>query len=155
MGVAHGEIRNIIKGVREEYGPWPLTDAPLKTSTRVGAPKVLLEDDKGRHYDLGPTASYQTWLDPAALERVTNLLTHGGWVIKLHPDITRIEVNPERLSGRPTIRGRRIPADTIGQLGQDEAQIEVLKEDYDLDDSQIRDAVRWYEATQDFESVAA
>lgn len=148
------EIANIVRALRREYGDWPLTTAPLVTSNRGGAPKVLLEED-GRHYDLGAAGAYQEWLDPVHLEQVRDLLKRGGWAIRDHPDIVHIEVTPDRLSGRPTIRGRRVPAELVGQLGRDEAQGEYLRNSYDLDDEEIRDAVRWYEATQAFESVAA
>lgn len=33
-------------------------------------------------------------------------------------DVTRIEVDPDRLSGRPTIRGRRVPVEKVAELAE-------------------------------------
>jgi DNA-binding transcriptional MerR regulator len=58
-------------------------------------------------------------LDPVALLRA------GGWP-SLVTGVTAIEVDPERLAGRPCIRGRRIPVDVAAEgglgLGDDEVE---------------------------------
>jgi uncharacterized protein (DUF433 family) len=93
-------------------------------------------------------------LDPRNLKEVVELLSRGGWAIRTHPKITHIEVDPDRLSGRPTIRGRRVPAVLAAQLGRDKEGIRTLHEGYDLTDAEIRDAVDWYDASSAYGQAA-
>ena len=88
------------------------------------------------------------------LRAVTKLLRRGGWAVKDLPHVQSIEVDPDRLSGRPTIRSRRIPADKVAILAQTSDGHQSLESDYRLSAKQIEDAVRWYEAVSSFEKAA-
>src|SRR3954469_3724145 len=45
--------------------------------------------------------------------RVTpaDLLRAGGWPARVTGDLTAVEVDPDRLGGRPCVRGRRVPVE--------------------------------------------
>jgi uncharacterized protein (DUF433 family)/DNA-binding transcriptional MerR regulator len=156
-GVPHREIRRTIENTREEYGDWPLTAAPLVTTVQAeghGPTSVLLhlgeaDLDVGRHHGRQVVLRYST------LEAVTQLLRRGGWAIREHPDIQHIEVNPDRVSGTPTIRGTRIPAAQVAQLAEEGfSGLRTLREGYDVTQPQIRDAVRWYRAVRQYDKAA-
>ena len=70
------------------------------------------------------------------------------------PDLRHIEVDPERLSGRPTIRGWRVPSDKVAMLAHTDAGRESLAEDYELSPEEIDDAVRWYAAVAKYGRAA-
>jgi uncharacterized protein (DUF433 family) len=90
-------------------------------------------------------------LDTPDLHRVAAELERGGWAARLLPDLRHIEVDPDRLGGRPVIRGRRIAAQEVATLAGVPGGREVLRDDYDLEDAQIDDAVRWWETARAFE----
>src|SRR5918995_4795887 len=46
-GVSHADVRRAIARLRDEYGTWPLSDAPLGTTTRNGSSGVLLRERDG------------------------------------------------------------------------------------------------------------
>lgn len=157
-GVPHQDIKRTINGLRDRFGDWPLTHASLATVPGGGSIKarqrarlLVLEDD--RAYELADPG----WQQVAGVElnRVVNDLRRGGWAVRDLPDIQHIEVNPDRLSGRPTIRGRRVPVEKVAELASSPGGITVLHDDYELVDEEIRDAVRWWKATQGYEAVAA
>lgn len=54
-----------------------------------------------------------------------------------------IEVNPEICGGKPVIKGTRIPVKVILELLANGWSIEDIKEEYDLTEEQIRDAIRF------------
>lgn len=70
------------------------------------------------------------------------------------PELRHIEVNPDRLSGRPTIRGLRVPVELVGELASEPKGVAILKRDYELSDPQITDARKWWEAVKQFEKAA-
>lgn len=150
-GASYRRIKTAIRELRERYGTdWPLTRASLATS-------------KGHIYDSSDDALYdvsargyekqQLHLEEDDLTRIAGLLERGGWAARELPDLRNIEVNPDRLSGRPTIRGRRIPADKVARLAEAHGA-EVVGQDYDLTDEEIHDARRWWEKASTFEEAA-
>jgi uncharacterized protein (DUF433 family) len=71
-------------------------------------------------------------------------LERGGWVALKHPR-HHIQVSPHRLSGRPTIRDRRVPTAMVAELAErDEGRV-LLRTEFGLTDEEITDAVE-YEA---------
>jgi len=78
------------------------------------------------------------------LREVRDALAHGGWVA-LRRRRETVEVDPERLSGLPTVRGHRIPTELVARLAQEGRGRRFLHEEYDLSDREIDDAVG-YEA---------
>lgn len=148
-GVPHARIRRALEGLRQRFGDWPLTHAELATvaGTREGTARVLVLEDSQSYESAG--AGWQQTAD-SALRRVTGDLRRGGWVVRALPDVTHIEVDPERLSGRPTIRGRRLAAEKVAELGGSAEGVRLLRDDYGLSPEEIRDARRWWEATETY-----
>jgi uncharacterized protein (DUF433 family) len=88
------------------------------------------------------------------LSRVQGLLRRGGWAIFVVPEVESIEVDPDRLSGRPTIKGTRVAADRVAEIAHEEGGLRVLTRDYGLVKRQIEDAIKWYEAVNRLEAAA-
>ena len=62
---------------------------------------------------------------------------------------------PDRLGGRPVIRGRRIAAQDVATLVAEPGGRVLLHDDYDLDDAQIDDAVSWWATARDLRALMA
>jgi uncharacterized protein (DUF433 family)/DNA-binding transcriptional MerR regulator len=133
------EIRQMVERLREEYGEWPLATAPLAHEGRLivthhgGEFLIDAVDHPGHQVAAG------TFID---LKQVRNALAHGGWVAIEHPR-EYIEVDPERLSGQPVVRNRRVSTETVADLAQREEGLALLREDYGLSEDEIRDAVEY------------
>lgn len=153
QGVRHREIKRAIQVLRDDYGDWPLTHAKLATASGAQASRAaVLVETAGRHYDVGE----RPWQQVVAVEnlrRIAEDLGRGGWVVRDVPDLEHVEVDPDRLSGRPTIRGRRIAVEDVAEMADAPGGFDVLRDDYELTDEQIEDARRWTRATR--ELVAA
>lgn len=141
-------IKRAIKLLRDTYGDWPLTAANLS----VGAGRMYAEST-GSQWDVGALGWHQV-LEIDNLRKIAEDLHRGGWAVRQVPDLRHIEVDPDRLSGRPVIRGRRIAAEDVAQLAEEGAE-DVLREDYGLNPDEIRDARRWWRAVQEYELAAA
>jgi uncharacterized protein (DUF433 family) len=149
-GVPYPKIKRTIAELRKRYGSgWPLQQAKLATSGR----RVVAHADDA-YYDVAHRGWQQFQVEEADLRRIAGLLWRGGWAARDLPDLEHIEVNPDRLSGRPTIRGRRIPADKVARLATLRGGQKTLRDDYDLSDEEIRDARRWWRAALKFEEAA-
>lgn len=72
----------------------------------------------------------------------TNDLSRGGWAYVELGDLEHISVDPECMSGTPTIRGTRIQAMFVGKEARSEGGLRILR-GYRLSDEQINDAARW------------
>jgi len=141
--VRHLDIKNAIAELRAEYGDWPLTHADLVTSEgRVYA------QHGGQSYDVG-RRGWQQVINPENLGAIAERLRRGGWVVRQLPDLKYIEVDPDRLSGRPTIKDRRVPAVKVAVMAATEDGKSILREDYELSDPEINDAVRWWKASSE------
>jgi len=104
----------MVERLREEYGEWPLATAPLEHEgklivTRVGSDVLI---DAVEHP--GHEVAAGTFID---LQQVRNGLERGGWVAIRRPR-EHIQVDPERLSGQPVIRDRRVSTETVADLAQ-------------------------------------
>jgi uncharacterized protein (DUF433 family)/DNA-binding transcriptional MerR regulator len=149
-------LRPVIWRLRERLGDWPLQRANLETVSGQGVPiAALLVREGDDRYELGEHGWQlveSMTIDP---QRVVSDLTRGGWAVRELPDLRHIEVNPDRLSGRPTIRGRRVAAELVAELADKPDGVEMLREDYDLSEEQIDDARRWWRTTRSFDLAAA
>ncbi len=148
-GFSYPDIRAALESLREDprYGDWPLSQAPIATTGRTVA---IVED--GKTYDLSGRR-WQRLLATSDLRKIALDLSRGGWAARDLPDLEHIEVNPDRMSGRPTIRGRRLRADKVARLAQSTGGRQVLKSDYELSEDEIRDAERWWQATERYEAA--
>jgi uncharacterized protein (DUF433 family)/DNA-binding transcriptional MerR regulator len=152
LGLRPREIRRAVRNLRDEYGDWPLTSAPLAvtqlhTGNTRGAELLVLAKESGELVNIAKGEGNEGFLGLVwYLRYLSTLLKKGGWVIKDHPDIDSIEVDPDRLGGIPTIRNRRVPAEKVAVLADSPGGRETLRDDYDLSDQEIDDAVAWYRA---------
>lgn len=147
-------IRQAVSNLRVAYGDWPLTSVELAVGAVRGMDSQVLVRDRGGLWDAGSQGK-QGVLDLADLARVAADLRRGGWAARTLLDLEHIEVDPRRLSGRPTIRGRRIAAEEVAETGSTPTGARLLRDDYDLTDAEIEDAVRWWAAVQRFDTAAA
>jgi DNA-binding transcriptional MerR regulator len=67
-GVPHADVRRAIARLRDEYGEWPLSDAPLGTTTLKGRTRVVLRERDGL-YALCPRG-WQLMAAAPAIEEV-------------------------------------------------------------------------------------
>jgi uncharacterized protein (DUF433 family) len=150
-GVTLPEVKNAIEYVRERYPyDWPLQHSDLRvTPGTVAHPHADAE-----MIDVGHRVVGQGFLmEPEDLEQIREILSRGGWAVRDLPKLEHIEVDPDRLSGRPTIRGRRVPAEDVARTAVTEDGLETLREGYDLSDDEINDAVQWWERVQEYEAA--
>jgi uncharacterized protein (DUF433 family) len=139
QGLKPRDIRAIVANLREQFGNWPLTTAPLEHEGRL----VVIREGPNLLFD-ALAHEQEVIVGTVDLVRVRDALSRGGWVALYHPR-EHIEVDPERLSGRPTIRGRRVSTESVAALAEREDGLELLYEDFALTREQIADAVA-YEA---------
>jgi uncharacterized protein (DUF433 family) len=151
-GVKHADIRFAIEELRGKYGDWPLQSAPLATP-KVPAPARIALRDEGSAYDVGRRLG-QTFLSFVELLDINQLLRRGGWALRDLPDVTRIEVDPDRLSGRPTIRNRRMPAEKVARIAQMPRGLQILSSEYDVTKREAYDAIRWYKRALELATAA-
>lgn len=153
-GVSYDDIRLVLDGLRadRDLGDWPLQHATLKTiasEDKRGRLLVLRDDER---YDV----SGRPWhgaLDVGDLIEIASDLQRGGWAAREIPDLQYIEVNPDRLSGRPVVRGTRVAARAAAELAVSPEGLEVLTEEYELKAHEIRDAQRWWEVARRYEAA--
>jgi DNA-binding transcriptional MerR regulator len=67
-GVPHVDVRRAIERLAEEYGEWPLSEAPLGTTAERGRPRIVLRERDGL-YALSPRG-WQRIAAPPAVEEV-------------------------------------------------------------------------------------
>ena len=148
-GIELHEIKNTISYLREQY-PY---DWPLQHSDIRAGPGVVTDEIEGEPVDIGHRVIGQAFLiPPEELERIRDLLARGGWAAR-EVHIEHIQVDPDRLSGRPTIRGRRVAAEDVARTAATVDGRETLREGYDLTDAEINDAVSWWERVREYEAA--
>jgi uncharacterized protein (DUF433 family)/DNA-binding transcriptional MerR regulator len=152
-GVTHRDIKQAILALGDRYGDWPLTDAQLATIPAKSRAKLIAHEAEG-DYDIGGLG-WQQVIKPENLEKIRSQLRRGGWAVRALPDLEHIEVDPDRLSGKPTIRGRRIAAEDVAEIAAGRGGAEILCEDYGLDKAEVADARRWWREVRRLEAVAA
>jgi len=142
-GNSHDEVKAAIANLRKDSGSaWPLTRAGVVT-----ADGAVVVERGGRHYEVG-LRPWQRFIDDRHLREVASELHRGGWAARELPQLRHIEVDPDRLSGRPVIRGRRVPVALVAEAANEPEGLEILREDYELSDDEIQDAKRWAATTQ-------
>ncbi len=155
QGVPLHFIKGTIEGLRRKQRDWPLQHAHLEVDktgeTYEGVPLATLSVvAEGQRVEAGEHG-WQTLEDVRVSPRRISLdLSRGGWAVRLVPDLRHIEVDPDRLSGRPVIRGRRVPVSLVAEAAENADGLAVLHQDYDLSDAEIADATRWTEVTRSF-----
>ncbi len=141
QGVKPKKISGLVEGLRERFGAWPLARAPLKHEGGLvvmrDGDEVLVDvvDHPGQQVEEGTFLS---------LTEVREALERGGWVAFNTPR-THIQVDPDRLSGRPTIRDRRLPTTMVAELAGRPEGRDALRTEFGLTEEEIEEAVG-YEA---------
>jgi uncharacterized protein (DUF433 family) len=149
QGNRPAEVRAVVEALRQDYGEWPLATAPIEHEGKL----VVMRDEAGPHfYSVGVLDKHAliggTLLD---LKVIREALSHGGWVAIDHPR-EHIEVDPDRHSGEPVIRGRRLSTRRVAELAATKEGRKSLQEDYRLSTAEIEDAVGY---ERDLEALAA
>ena len=142
-----GTFRKLLTDLRAEYQDvWPLQHADLyvpETEIRSGGRHILVRVDNVVA-DMSDKSPWQFVLETENLRRIATLLQRGGWALHVRPHLDQIEVNPDKLSGRPSIRGTRIAVEDVARIAFESGHA-VLREDYGLTKKQISDAEAWWE----------
>jgi uncharacterized protein (DUF433 family) len=141
------EIHTAIEKAREEHPDWPLLDAPLGIARHAidGDRGVIVQEVGRRTYVETSRAGGQITLQPELLERARDMLRRGGWLAE-QLRLKRIEVDPQKLGGAPTLRGHRWPVERVAQIAADDEGQEILIEDYGLDKRDLDESLRWSRA---------
>lgn len=158
-GISRTDIIAAIRAVRELYGyNWPLLHGGVRvadyTTATAGRPSVVVVDETGRPYDVARAEMWQQVVQSENIRSLALDLRRGGWAARELGNLKHIEVNPNRLSGRPAIRGTRVFAEHAATLGVSVDGQRTLRRDYGLNKEQISDAVRWYRQVQTYEVAA-
>ena len=150
-------IKRLIAELRLERGyDWPLQAVKLYVpgeESPTGRRSVIVGDGS-RRYDVTerPMAWHQV-LDPGNLTLIAEQLHRGGWAVRSLPDLQHIEVDPDKMSGKPSIRGLRIAAEDVAVIAAESGH-NVLRAEFGLNKRQISDAVAWWNAVKGFEKAA-
>ncbi len=158
--VPRREIRQAVQALRDAYGyDWPLSQADLVVTDygrREGRQEVrglVVREGADTYLDL--TQHKYPWqyvISPEHVAQVALELNRGGWAAREMPELQHIEVDPDRLSGRPVIRGTRVLADQTARMAL-AGQRDDLIEGYELTDVQINDAVKWFNRVVEYEAA--
>jgi uncharacterized protein (DUF433 family)/DNA-binding transcriptional MerR regulator len=148
QGLRARDVRRIVQHLREEYGKWPLTTAPLVHDGKL----VVVKEGTDLYYDVGQNVDHRviagTLID---LKAVRDALSQGGWVALAKPR-PHIQVDPNLHSGVPVVRGRRLATATVAELARTPEGRVLLSDDYALSEDEIAEAVAYED---DLASIAA
>jgi len=158
-GLSLRDIKCAIEMLRHTYGDWPLAEAPI-VATDAGdesgrAAAIGLQHPDGGFTDLSPgrRSRIQGMVPVSDLRRVAAQLRRGGWAVR-GTDLRSIEVDPDRLSGRPAIRGTRVSAELVAGLASTEAGRRTLRTDYGITAHQMDEALTWWQAVEKLTAAA-
>lgn len=156
--VSHSAIKKAIEQARQQQGSaWPLTHARLQVPTdhpvheapRAKRKRSVVVGPEGAAVD---ASTGHPVIENVDLVEIASDLRRGGWAARQVSGLRHIEVDPDRLSGRPTIAGRRVAAEDVARLADRPGGRDILNAEYDLTDEQIDDAVRWWRAVSEYGS---
>ena len=140
-GLRPGEVARLVKNLREGmYGRWPLATAPIEHEGRL----VVVRQNGDLYIDVLQQPEQRVIEATLDLRSVRDALGHGGWVA-LKTRRPSIEVDPERLAGTPTVRGRRLSTVVVDSLANELNGRQILRDEYGLSAREIDEALG-YEA---------
>jgi uncharacterized protein (DUF433 family) len=141
-------IHIAVDRAREEHPDWPLINAPLGVAQHAveGDPRgiIVKRTEEGAYVEVSQEGQ-QIALKPELLEDVAMMLRRGGWIAN-ELRLKRIEVDPQKLGGAPSLKGRRWAVESVAQIAADDEGRTILIDDYGLDKRDVDEAVRWAEA---------
>ncbi|HEV2369885.1 MAG TPA: MerR family transcriptional regulator, partial [Acidimicrobiales bacterium] len=113
-GVAMRAVKAAVDHLRARAGhDWPLQQAQLLVPERGRSGRTIVVAEDGGHIDVVAGHPVLAQLDLVA---VAGELRRGGWAARDLPGLQHVEVDPDRLSGRPVIRGKRVPAELAARM---------------------------------------
>lgn len=150
-GFGYKEIHLAIESARAHEPSWPL----MRGQLGVARHSMEAEGDRGVIVQRMPEGGYlevgragrQVILKPELLDFAQDMLRTGGWIAHANR-LTRIEVDPTKLGGAPSLRRRRWPIERIARIAADEEGREILLHDYALEPEDIEQAVTWAQAAE-------
>lgn len=150
--VAWRSISHTMAALRADHGCWPLSrEALANPLTTFRAPDsssaTLVIEREGALYERCGEG-WQQLLNLETLGFITDKLSRGGWAVVLDPSLEHISIDPDYLSGRPAIKGRRVSAVDVATLAGDPGGEAILLDHYRLQPAEIQDAVKWWNAIQ-------
>jgi uncharacterized protein (DUF433 family)/DNA-binding transcriptional MerR regulator len=135
QGRRPGDVRKAVHKLREQYGDWPLSSATL---AHDGAMLLEWNGESWISVDIPDHGVIEEAL--LNLTEIQKALGRGGWVAIKHPR-KHIEVDPDRHSGTPVVRGRRLPTSLVAGIASGPGGRVTLLDDYGLSDAEIDDAI--------------
>jgi uncharacterized protein (DUF433 family) len=147
-GKKPSDIKQIVHMLRDQHGPWPLATAPL---AHDGQLLVAWDDEREMWVSLDRPAHDVIGATLLNLKTMREALRHGGWVTLKHPR-EYVEVDPDRHTGEPVIRGRRLSTSRVASIAALPDGRQTLRDDFGLSDAEIDDAVGY---EQDLAALAA
>jgi uncharacterized protein (DUF433 family) len=146
---AYDEIHHAIAVAREQHPQWPLVRGKLGVARHTVAAGqdrgvIVQRSEDGSYVEIGK-AGDQIVLKPELLNFAQDMLRTGGW-IAYHLNLDRIEVDPRKLGGAPTLAGSRWPVERIARIAHDDEGRAILIADYTLSEADIDQAIKWTEA---------
>lgn len=154
--ISRRHIKRAIEELRAAYGyDWPLSHSDFVVADFGDDQRrsLVIRVDGGTYDVTHHKYAWQAVFDPENIAKIAWELSRGGWAARELPELKHIEVNPNRLSGRPAIRGTRVFAEHAAQLAATTEGREELRDGYELNDDQIDDAVKWFGRVAEYEAA--
>jgi uncharacterized protein (DUF433 family)/DNA-binding transcriptional MerR regulator len=145
-------IKESVARMKRDLGlRWPLQQIRLRIPPdhpqARGKKRTIVAEYDGQQTDVSRGLAV---LDDVDLELVARWLQRGGWAARELGNLQHIEVDPDRMSGRPVVRSTRVPADQAGALAETPEGIKLLEDEYGLTREQALDARRWWRKVSEY-----
>lgn len=141
---SYREIHTAISRAGEAHREWPLLEAPLGVARHTverDRGVIALRTTEGDYVEIGRPGD-QVVLRPELFHQASDMLRAGGWIAR-ELDLKRIEVDPRKLGGAPSLKGHRWPVERVARVAADEEGRAFLVSEYDLGKDDIDESVRW------------
>lgn len=148
----YDEIHQAIEAARTQHPNWPLIRGQLgiaRHTVEVARDRgvIVHRAVDGAYVEIG-RAGRQIVLKPELLDFAQDMLRTGGWIAH-GKGLDRIEVDPTKLGGAPTLRGSRWPVERVARIAADGEGRAVLLQEYGLDERDVEQAVTWTDAAEE------
>jgi uncharacterized protein (DUF433 family)/DNA-binding transcriptional MerR regulator len=145
QGFAYTEIHDAVEAARESGATWALLRPDLGVARAVEGDRGVIAVRHGGQYVEISRPGEQAVLKPEHFALAGDMLRTGGWLAD-QLGLDRIEVDPAKLGGAPSLRGRRWPVERVARIAADAEGRAILIDDYGLDDRDVEESVRWTSA---------
>jgi uncharacterized protein (DUF433 family)/DNA-binding transcriptional MerR regulator len=143
-GFSNDEIHSAIQAAGDGARRWPLLEAPLGVAHHTierDRGVIAIRTSEGQYVEIGRPGG-QFVLAPELFELAGDMLRSGGWLAD-RLGLSRIEVDPEKLGGAPSLRGHRWPVERVARLAADPRGRAYLLAEYDLDEQDVEESIQW------------